>query len=99
MLSSVEQAFVGREEKQTPLKTPAWEATSYADHLLISIKTFIKVIRYNYLNPLVLLVLLLSLNLTYFIVIRLLFVQTMTSLTLTPGSRSAANAVGHLIFY
>ena len=97
MLSSVEQAFVGREEKQTPLKTPAWEATSYADHLLISIKTFIKVIRY--LNPLVLLVLLLSLNLTYFIVIRLLFVQTMTSLTLTPGSRSAANAVGHLIFY
>ena len=26
MLSSVEQAFVGREEKRTPLKTPAWEA-------------------------------------------------------------------------
>ena len=28
MLSSVEQAFVGREEKQTPLKTPAWEAST-----------------------------------------------------------------------
>ena len=67
------------------------------DHLFISIKTFTKVI--SYLNPLVLLVLLISLNLTYFYVIRLLFVQTMTSLTLTPGSRSAANAVGHVTFY
>ena len=67
------------------------------DHLFISIKTFTKVI--SYLNPLVLLVLLISLNLTYFNVIRLLFVQTMTSLTLTPGSRSAAKAVGHVIFY
>ena len=28
MLFSVEQAFVGRDEKRTPLKTPAWEATS-----------------------------------------------------------------------
>ena len=27
MLSSVEQAFVGREEIRAPLKTPAWEAT------------------------------------------------------------------------
>ena len=26
MLFSVEQAFVGRDEKQAPLKTPAWEA-------------------------------------------------------------------------
>ena len=26
MLSSVEQAFVGREEIRVPLKTPAWEA-------------------------------------------------------------------------
>ena len=25
MLSSVEQAFVGRDEKRVPLKTPAWE--------------------------------------------------------------------------
>ena len=24
---SVEQAFVGRDEKRAPLKTPAWEAT------------------------------------------------------------------------
>ena len=31
MLSSVEQAFVGREEIRAPLKTPAWEATSYID--------------------------------------------------------------------
>ena len=27
MLSSAEQAFVGRDEKRAPLKTPAWEAT------------------------------------------------------------------------
>ena len=27
MLSSVEQAFVGKDEKRAPLKTPAWEAT------------------------------------------------------------------------
>ena len=26
MLSSAEQAFVGRDEKRAPLKTPAWEA-------------------------------------------------------------------------
>ena len=26
MLSSVEQVFVGRDEKLVPLKTPAWEA-------------------------------------------------------------------------
>ena len=26
MLSSVEQAFVGRDEKRAPPKTPAWEA-------------------------------------------------------------------------
>ena len=27
MLFLVEQAFVGRDEKRAPLKTPAWEAT------------------------------------------------------------------------
>ena len=27
MLSSVEQAFVGRDKKRAPQKTPAWEAT------------------------------------------------------------------------
>ena len=27
MLSSVEQAFVGRDETRAPLKTPAWEAS------------------------------------------------------------------------
>ena len=31
MLSSVEQAFVGRDEKRSPLKTPAWEATETPD--------------------------------------------------------------------
>ena len=33
MLSSVEQAFVGRDEIQTPLKSPAWEAIISADLL------------------------------------------------------------------
>ena len=28
MLFSVEQAFVGRDEKRAPLKMPAWEAIS-----------------------------------------------------------------------
>ena len=28
MLFPAEQAFVGRDEKRAPLKTPAWEATS-----------------------------------------------------------------------
>ena len=27
MLFSVEQVFVGRDEKRAPLKTPAWETT------------------------------------------------------------------------
>ena len=31
MLSSVEQAFAGRDEKQAPLKMPAWEAIYNAD--------------------------------------------------------------------
>ena len=30
MLSSVEQAFVGRDERRAPLKTPAWEASKFA---------------------------------------------------------------------
>ena len=33
MLFSVEQAFVGRDEKQALLKTPAWEATLNNVHL------------------------------------------------------------------
>ena len=32
MLSSVEQAFVGRDEKRAPLKTPAWEASKPQVH-------------------------------------------------------------------
>ena len=35
MLFSVEQAFVGRDEKRAPLKTPAWEATKKLVRLLI----------------------------------------------------------------
>ena len=31
MMFSVEQAFVGRDEKQTPLKTLTWEASFRAD--------------------------------------------------------------------
>ena len=31
MLFSVEQAFVGRDERQAPLKTPAWEAIELPD--------------------------------------------------------------------
>ena len=31
MLSSVEQAFVGREEIRAPLKMPAWEAKEKAE--------------------------------------------------------------------
>ena len=38
MLSSVEQAFVGREEKRTPLKTPAWEARAPHENLNFDIK-------------------------------------------------------------
>ena len=32
---SVEQAFVGRDEKRAPLKTPAWEATKKLVRLFI----------------------------------------------------------------
>ena len=42
MLSSFEQAFVGRDEKRAPLKTPAWEATNAPDrfyrHCLLKVK-------------------------------------------------------------
>ena len=34
MLFLVEQAFVGRDEKRAPLKTPAWEARLMAPLLL-----------------------------------------------------------------
>ena len=36
MLSSVEQAFVGRQEIRAPLKTPAWEASQcQAENILV----------------------------------------------------------------
>ena len=38
MLFSAEQAFVGRDEKQAPLKTPAWEATFLPFSLLSPFK-------------------------------------------------------------
>ena len=34
MLFSAEQAFVGRDEKRAPLKTPAWETNSKIDLML-----------------------------------------------------------------
>ena len=38
MLFSVEQAFVGRDEKRAPLKTPVWEATG---RLVVQIISFV----------------------------------------------------------
>ena len=37
MLSSVEQAIVGRDEKRAPLKTPAWEARASGEPWLMII--------------------------------------------------------------
>ena len=42
MLSSVEQAFVGRDEKRAPLKTPAWEANDVKAELNIIVLSFIQ---------------------------------------------------------
>ena len=39
MLFSVEQVFVGRDEKRAPLKTPAWEAIQYWSYKVT--KTFV----------------------------------------------------------
>ena len=39
MLSSVEQAFVGREEIRAPLKTPTWEAKSEGALVNLLLKT------------------------------------------------------------
>ena len=33
MLFSVEQAFVGRDERRAPLKTPVWEARTEPAHI------------------------------------------------------------------
>ena len=38
MLSSVEQAFVGRDKKRAPLKTPAWEASFNATRNVKKVK-------------------------------------------------------------
>ena len=38
MLSSVEQAFVGRDEKRAPLKRPAWEARLPVDQRQIIVQ-------------------------------------------------------------
>ena len=37
MLSSVEQAFVGREEIRAPLKTPEWEARLCSENASVSV--------------------------------------------------------------
>ena len=39
MFFSVEQAFVGREEKRAPLKTPVWEARNIFDSVKVSEKS------------------------------------------------------------
>ena len=38
MLFSVEQAFVGRDEKRAPLKTTAWEARKIYDQSEIALR-------------------------------------------------------------
>ena len=40
MLSSVEQAFAGRDEKRAPLKTPAWEASIGGNRLPQPVNVF-----------------------------------------------------------
>ena len=40
MLSSVDQAFVGRDEKRAPLKTPAWEAITARERHEMSYTAF-----------------------------------------------------------
>ena len=53
MLSSVEQAFVGREEKRAPLKTPAWEARLLAASLVSEwFRTDFTVVSYSFPNRL-----------------------------------------------
>ena len=39
MLSSAEQAFVGRDEKRAPLKTRSWLATTMATFLFFLMKS------------------------------------------------------------
>ena len=46
MLFSVDQAFVRRDEKRAPLKTPAWEAILSPTHY----KAFRKVLKYHNLK-------------------------------------------------
>ena len=46
MLFSVDQAFVRRDEKRAPLKTPAWEAILSPTHY----KVFRKVLKYHNLK-------------------------------------------------
>ena len=40
MLSSVEQAFVGRDERRAPLKTPAWEAMPNSENVINYMRHF-----------------------------------------------------------
>ena len=43
MLFSVEQAFVGRDEKRAPLKTPAWEAKYFSEPLIDLFSLYVSV--------------------------------------------------------
>ena len=50
MLFSVEQAFVGRDEKRGPPKTPAWEATIVETINPFSPKFITKLKTYNFVS-------------------------------------------------
>ena len=50
MLSSVEQAFVGREEIRAPLKMPAWEARYIADSKISTLEGGLKKLRIRLLD-------------------------------------------------
>ena len=43
MLSLVQQAFVGRDEKRAPLKTPAWEARTGGGGCIVEMTSQLKI--------------------------------------------------------
>ena len=47
MLFPAEQAFVGRDDKRAPLKTPAWEANVTHAHCVYIVRKFIINLKYT----------------------------------------------------
>ena len=47
MLSSVEQAFVGREEIRAPLKTPAWEAKLDTEGFFFTVRRSVIILKFR----------------------------------------------------